>query len=77
MFPDKRIKAPGNAKYRGDLSHTIVGKVLGPTTFHTFLTAVEASYDADADQTTVWFSQSTVPDLEAAEPGFAEYRSAA
>ncbi len=43
------------ANYSGDVTH-IVGEVKGPNTLGELLTAVEATYDAEANRTRVGFA---------------------
>lgn len=48
-------KAPGKAKYKGDVSQEVLGQIMGPTTYNTFLGAFQAEYDEATDTTTVLF----------------------
>lgn len=51
MYP-----ARGNAKYKGDVSKSVLGQLMGPTTYGSVLMATQATYDEDTDTTTVTFS---------------------
>jgi hypothetical protein len=56
MSDEKKFyKAPGNAKYKGDVSKDVLGQVMGPTTYGSFMGAFQASYDEASDTTTVLF----------------------
>lgn len=52
----KLYPARGSAKYRGDLSVSVLGQMMGPTTYGTYLMATQANYDETTDTTTVRFS---------------------
>lgn len=45
----------GQATYPGDVTGRIVGRVMGPTTFGTWVIATDAAHDGRVDRTTVTF----------------------
>lgn len=49
------MKVPGKAKYRGDVSKSVVGNVMGPTTYGSLVKACEAEYNPETNLTTVLF----------------------
>lgn len=55
----KFIKAPGCAKYKGDVTKDVLGTLMGPTTFGTYVGAFQAEYDETTDITTVKFEAVT------------------
>lgn len=63
------MHVPGNAKYKGnrpDLAHRLVG----PTTYGSWLAVDEVSYDPVTDVTTAKFRNATIDDFERATPGY-------
>lgn len=59
----ERLPNAGFLNYRGDVTKDAVGQVVGPNTFGEFLTAVEATYDPEADKTRVGFDYARRGDL--------------
>jgi hypothetical protein len=48
---DDRPLMPGLLKYRGDHTSTLLGSVVGPTTYGEYCTIVLVRYDAELDET--------------------------
>jgi hypothetical protein len=55
---------PGAATYKGDVSQSILEekRIMGPTTYDTFLVAAETNYDPETDTTRVRFRNATTED---------------
>lgn len=62
---EKFYKTPGNAKYKGDITDTILkGGLMGPTTFGQYVAPLQASYDPETDLTTVIFRTAVESDFQ-------------
>lgn len=49
-------KATRYLTYGGDVTETVVGQIMGPTTLREMVTAVSAEYDSASDTTRVGFA---------------------
>jgi hypothetical protein len=58
------VLVPGTATYKGDVSLSILEekRIMGPTTYDTFLVAAQAVYDPETDTTRVKFRHATTED---------------
>jgi hypothetical protein len=61
-----RVRAPGSATYRGKVLEDVLGQVMGPTTYGTYLIATSVTYDYASDTTRVTFSHPTDEDMSGA-----------